>query len=100
MDAYDAEWVGAENVVAEICYPWQWLLVDTRHRFRYKNHRSPRRRLGCLEGAESARYHVDTDTQYLVEVNIDMQYSVEVDSEVEVKFLSPERPQNRGANID
>lgn len=55
--------------------------------------------MGCLEGAESAEYQ-NTDTQYLVEVNIDMQYPVEVDSEVEVKLLSPERPQNRGANID
>lgn len=42
---------------------------------------------------------MDTDTQRLVEVNIDMRYPVEVDSEVEVKLLSPERPQNRGANI-
>lgn len=99
MDAYDAERVGAGNVVAGIGYPWQWLLADTRHKFRYKNHRSSRRRLGCLEGAERARYHVDTDTQRLVEVNIDMRYPVEVDSEVEVKLLSPERPQNRGANI-
>jgi hypothetical protein len=56
--------------------------------------------LGCLEGAENARYQVNTDTQYLVEVKTDMRYPVEVDWEVEVKLLSPERQQNRGANID
>jgi hypothetical protein len=100
VDAYGAEWVGAENVLAGTYYPWQRLLADTRHKFRYKNHRSSRRlHLGCLEGAESARYQVSTDKQHLVEVNTDMQYPVKVDSEVEVK-LSPERQQNRGANID